>query len=75
MNGIRSQIRNTLTISRLILGLVFPWLPSNAWLPALIYGTLSEFLDGFLARRMNVESAFGQLMDPIADKSFVMLQL
>lgn len=72
VRSLQTQIPNALTISRLILGLVFPWLPSHAWLPALIWGTLSEFLDGFLARRMNAVSAFGQLMDPIADKLFVM---
>src|SRR5688500_3188310 len=69
---LRGQIPNTLTVSRLILGITFPWLPSHVWLSALIWGTLSEFLDGFLARRMNVVSAFGQLMDPVADKVFVM---
>ncbi|WP_176736504.1 CDP-alcohol phosphatidyltransferase family protein [Oligoflexus tunisiensis] len=67
-----AQIPNTLTMSRLMLGLVFPWLPAVSWLPALIWGTLSEFLDGFLARRLRAVSAFGQLMDPVADKIFVM---
>lgn len=67
-----SQVPNTLTVSRLLLGLAFPWLPVQFWLSALIWGTLSEFLDGFLARRWKVASAFGQLMDPIADKIFVM---
>ncbi len=69
---VRTQIPNSLTISRLILGLGFPWLPSSFWLSALVWGTLSEFLDGFLARRMKVVSAFGQFMDPVADKIFVM---
>ncbi|HET9235622.1 MAG TPA: CDP-alcohol phosphatidyltransferase family protein [Oligoflexus sp.] len=72
VKSLRSQVPNTLTVSRLLLGLGFPWLPAQLWLPALIWGTLSEFLDGFLARRMKVVSAFGQLMDPIADKIFVM---
>lgn len=69
---LRSQVPNTLTVSRLLLGFAFPWLPVQLWLPALIWGTVSEFLDGFLARRMKVVSAFGQLMDPVADKIFVM---
>jgi phosphatidylglycerophosphate synthase len=72
VKDIRAQIPNTLTMSRLMLGLAFPWLPAISWLPALVWGTLSEFLDGFLARRMKVVSAFGQLMDPVADKIFVM---
>ncbi len=72
IRAVRTQIPNGLTISRLILGLGFPWLPSSFWLLALVWGTLSEFLDGFLARRMKVVSAFGQFMDPVADKIFVM---
>jgi CDP-diacylglycerol--glycerol-3-phosphate 3-phosphatidyltransferase len=72
IRSLRVHIPNALTISRLILGLFFFWLPAGAWLSALIWGSLSEFLDGFLARRMNAISAFGQLMDPVADKIFVM---
>lgn len=72
LRSVRAQIPNSLTISRLILGLSFPWLPSDVWFAALTWGTLSEFLDGFLARRWKIASAFGQLMDPVADKIFVM---
>ncbi|MEP6342894.1 MAG: CDP-diacylglycerol--glycerol-3-phosphate 3-phosphatidyltransferase [Maricaulaceae bacterium] len=32
---------------------------------------LTDFLDGFLARRWNVTSDFGRMLDPIADKLFV----
>jgi cardiolipin synthase len=32
---------------------------------------LSDFLDGYLARAMQLTSRFGQLMDPIADKLVV----
>ena len=31
----------------------------------------SDFLDGYFARMMNVESSFGKMMDPIADKLFI----
>ena len=32
---------------------------------------ITDWLDGFLARRMNQESAFGQFLDPVADKLIV----
>ncbi len=31
-------------------------------------GAITDWLDGYLARRMNVVSSFGKLMDPLADK-------
>jgi phosphatidylglycerophosphate synthase len=68
---IRAQIPNTLTMTRLLLGLVFPLLPASWWIPALLWGTLSEFLDGFISRKLRIISAWGQLLDPIADKIFV----
>lgn len=36
-----------------------------------IIAIFTDFLDGFLARRWNVVSDFGRMIDPIADKLFV----
>ncbi len=36
-----------------------------------IFAAITDWLDGFLARRMNQESAFGQFLDPVADKLIV----
>jgi len=33
-----------------------------------VIGSISDFLDGFLARKFNQESSLGKLLDPIADK-------
>ena len=43
------------------------------WLALLLYiaAAITDWLDGFLARRMNLNSAFGKMLDPIADKLLV----
>lgn len=43
------------------------------WLALLLYvaAAVTDWLDGFLARRMKLNSALGKMLDPIADKLLV----
>ena len=33
-----------------------------------VFAAVTDWLDGYLARKMKQESAFGQFLDPVADK-------
>lgn len=71
----KMNIANQLTILRIILipFFVFFLLNGNMWVaaPLFIIASLTDFLDGFLARKYNLVTNFGKLMDPLADKLLV----
>ena len=69
---------NILTVSRIgLTGLfmlaLFAHSPSGRLWALLLFAaaSLTDLLDGLLARRLHQETAFGALMDPIADKILV----
>lgn len=47
--------------------------PNYGWFATAIFlaAAITDWLDGYLARRMGVESAFGAFLDPVADKLIV----
>jgi cardiolipin synthase len=61
-------VPNVLSSLRLALALVFPAIPPQWWLPAVIAGGVSDWIDGVIARRYQATSAAGALLDAIADK-------
>lgn len=72
------NLPNIITLSRLaslpvLLILMFVPYSWAAWTALTLYtlGCITDWLDGYLARRMNIESSFGKFLDPIADKIFI----
>ena len=51
--------------------------PKSAFLAAVLFSAaaITDYLDGFLARRMGLVSVLGKLLDPLADKLIVMATL
>ena len=72
-------IPNVLTILRIILIPVFVILFFNdqkkAALAVFIAASLTDMLDGYLARKLNQITDFGKLFDPLADKLMVLTAL
>lgn len=73
-----AQLPNVLTVSRIVLlpvliGLFFVPGAVAAWtaLAIYIFCAVTDFLDGWLARKFGSTSGFGTFLDPISDKIMV----
>jgi len=62
---------NLLTISRIVFLMFSLLYPSDLFLFfTSVWAALSDFLDGFLARRLNLTSRLGEQLDQVTDKVF-----
>jgi len=79
---VKDKIPNLLTMMRIIL---IPVIIYSFYVPSKIpniivaslffFASLTDFFDGYLARRMKIQSNFGKCLDPIADKLLVAVSL
>ena len=81
------NVPNLVTLSRIILIplLIGVYYAPDAWLGeqarnvtatgVFIFAGITDWLDGYLARRLNQMSAFGAFLDPVADKLIVVSAL
>ena len=77
-DGFRRSIPNALTIVRFAAIPVFVWLyleagDGPAWGAGLFFAgaALTDQIDGYLARRWHVQSRFGTIADPLADRLMI----
>ncbi len=75
------NIANRLTMSRIVLTAVFMvfflwwqhiWWTKVVALVVFVAAALSDYFDGRIAKKLNMVTDFGRLMDPIADKILVL---
>src|ERR671932_1200233 len=73
-----AQLPNALTLARVVLIPVFVALLLSAtngrsWPAAIVFGAagVTDQIDGWLARRWRVESDFGRVVDPLADRLMI----
>ncbi len=73
------NVPNILTLSRLVLTFVFLYLLTlgqkswghDAAVGVLLVAGITDLLDGWLARRWNICTAFGRMADPLIDKILI----
>lgn len=72
------NLPNSITVARLVLTAIFVAAASTGShtgnviaLIAFALATFSDFLDGYLARKLNLVTSLGKLLDPLADKILV----
>lgn len=70
-------VPNLLSMLRLAGVPLFLWLvlvPEADWwaLAVLMLSGVTDFLDGYLARRLNQTSTLGQILDPVADRLYIL---
>ena len=77
-NSILSIIPNVLTLFRSLAAIILPIIiiygdeiGALIATPILILAGISDYFDGFFARKYNVTSNFGKVLDPVADKLLV----
>ncbi|MBM4101485.1 MAG: CDP-diacylglycerol--glycerol-3-phosphate 3-phosphatidyltransferase [Phycisphaerae bacterium] len=84
MSHMRRTLPNAITVARLGLALAFFVVagnldttdgadPSRAWTAVWIFvvAAVTDILDGYLARRWQVVTSFGRILDPVVDKVLV----
>ncbi|OOB78375.1 MAG: CDP-diacylglycerol--glycerol-3-phosphate 3-phosphatidyltransferase [Epulopiscium sp. Nuni2H_MBin001] len=75
------NIANQLTMLRIVLVFIFMaviWIPmfeltTTLWIALAIFvvASFTDFLDGYIARKLNLITNLGKFMDPLADKMLV----
>jgi cardiolipin synthase len=79
LNGEVVNVPNLLSSLRILLVPVFLWLLLHqlflAAIAVLAFAGLTDFLDGYLARKLNQTTKLGKMLDPVADRLYIFATL
>ena len=67
-----AALPNTLSLARLVLGLTFPWIPPGWRVGVVVVAVVTDLFDGAASRWFHAASTTGRILDPVADKVFVL---
>lgn len=62
----------TISFLRILMGIMI-LIKKSYMIIFFLIGLFADFLDGFLARKFQITSEFGEILDPVADKIFIYL--
>ena len=65
-------IPNVISYLRIAAALALPFVPTASVLWLVVFAGISDWLDGWIARRFDATSPMGALLDGVADKLFVL---
>ncbi|XP_062160953.1 cardiolipin synthase (CMP-forming), mitochondrial [Alnus glutinosa] len=69
------NLPNFISMTRLLSGPVLGWMITNKWyssaMVALAISGATDWLDGYVARKMRINSVVGSYLDPLADKVLI----
>ena len=76
---LKSNIPNIITIFRLFLTvplIIFLEISNtNIVFALIILGGITDYFDGYFARKLNLKTRFGAIIDPLTDKIFLLIPL
>jgi len=83
MLGLPLNVPNAITLFRIVLIPIFIaafFIPDFSWKHLLLttlffFAGISDWFDGYLARKLKQQSAFGAFLDPVADKLMVTIAM
>ena len=79
MSEIKKQLPNILTMLRILLAILCSYYAYEIKINSLVISlvlfavaSVTDYFDGYIARKWKIVSSFGKLMDPIADKILIL---